>query len=111
TAILEGHSGWVNSITFSPDGKLIASGSYDKTIRLWDVATGAPTAALEGHSNCTDSIAFSPDGKLLASASDDGTIRLWDVATKVYKIIFRTSSEIQRVSFSQDGKFIEFKSD
>ena len=79
---LEGqHTGWVNSVAFSPDGRLLASGSWNSTIiRLWDVASGQLVRTLEGHTHRVWSVAFAPDGRLLASGSDDGTIRLWGVA-------------------------------
>ncbi|KAL2859138.1 WD domain protein [Aspergillus lucknowensis] len=64
---LEGHSHWVESVTFSPDGRLLASGSYDKTIKLWDPSTGELCQTLEGHSHPVKSVTFSPDGRLLAS--------------------------------------------
>jgi WD40 repeat protein len=69
----------VFSVAFSPDGKTLASGSFDKTIRLWDVAKGQPIGVpLTGHTDKVFSVAFSPDGRTLASGSADNTIRLWD---------------------------------
>ena len=66
---LEGHTNSVHTIAFSPDGKLVASGSHDGTVQLWDSATGEPRGTLEGHTNSVLTIAFSPDGKLVASGS------------------------------------------
>src|SRR5262249_53240542 len=79
-ATLKGHKNAVSSVAFSPDGKTLASGSGDKTIKLWDVATGKEMASLKGHTGYVFSVAFSPDGKTLASASGDKTVKLWDVA-------------------------------
>jgi len=68
-------------VAFSPDGRLLASCSDDKTVRLWDPAAGEHRRTLTGHARIVRGVAFSPDGRLLASASDDKTVRLWDLTS------------------------------
>ena len=76
---LKGHTDGVNSVAFSPDGKMLASAGL--SITLWDVATGKEQATLKGHRGLVNCVAYSPDGKTLASGGEDKTIKLWDVAT------------------------------
>ena len=78
-ATLEGYADWVNLVSFSPDGAILASGSGN-TILLWDMETKEIIATLEGHAGWVNSVSFSPDGATLASGAGDGTILLWDVA-------------------------------
>lgn len=102
-----GHSDQVRSIAFSPDGKTLASGNLDKTIRLWDVATGKQIGhPLTGHKNGVSSIAFSPNGKILASGSWDSTVILWDTSTgePIGQPLVRHKGHIYSVAFSPDGK-------
>ncbi|KAA6415622.1 MAG: hypothetical protein FRX48_00338 [Lasallia pustulata] len=102
---LEGHSGWVKAVAFSPDGKQLASGSVDKTVRIWDVATGATLQTLEGNSGPVEAVAFSPDGKQLASSFDDKTVRIWDAATgATLQTLEGHSGWVEAVAFSPDGK-------
>jgi RNA polymerase sigma factor (sigma-70 family) len=75
------HYGGVLTVAYSPDGRLLASGSYDGTVRLWDAGTGKELYALRGHGREVAGVVFSPDGKTLASGSRDHTIRLWDPAS------------------------------
>jgi WD40 repeat protein len=77
-----GHSSSVFSIAFSPDGKYLASGSLDKTVKLWSVESQKEVTTLQGHSEFVFSVAFSPDGKYLASGSQDKTLKLWSVESQ-----------------------------
>ena len=72
----------VSSVAYSPCGKWITSGSWDKTVRIWDAASGAAVGSpLSGHDDWVLSVCFSPDGKKIASGAKDKTVRIWDAAT------------------------------
>ena len=104
-ALLTGHTGRINSIAFSPDGRTLASGSSDNTVCLWNASTRTETGRLEGHTAAVNSVSFSPDGHSLLSKGDDKTLRLWDVGTQmqIYTLEGHTGS-IESVSFSPDGQ-------
>lgn len=76
--VLNGHTSYVHSVAFSPDGKRIASGSDDKTIRIWDVLSGQQVQILNGHTGAVNVVMFSSDGKTIISGGDDESVRLWD---------------------------------
>src|SRR5690349_2060502 len=78
---LEGHKDIVNGVAFDPAGKVLASGSNDQTIRLWDITNGQLLRTLEGHEKNVLSVAFDPTGRLLATGSDDQTVKLWDATS------------------------------
>lgn len=95
----------LTSITFSPDGKMLSSGSYDKTIHLWEANTGKLITQLQGHQDHVTSVAFSQDGKTLASGSSDKTVRLWDITTlKEITQLIGHQDFVTSVAFAPDGK-------
>jgi WD40 repeat protein len=109
--ILEMRVGEIHSVAFSLDGKILASGSDEGTIKLWHVATGKEICDMGGHANSIRSLIFSPDGKILASGGDDRTITLWDVATgKKLHILQGLGEAVTSLVFSPDGKTLASES-
>ena len=103
---LRGHSGWVNSTNFSPDGQLLVTGSNDKTVRIWRPQRGKMIRVLRGHKGTVNHVTFSPDGQLIASASDDQTIKLWQRDGKLFKTLEGHTEAVNHVSFSSDGELL-----
>ena len=104
---LEGHRGTVTSVSFAPNGTLLASGSEDNTVKLWAVKNHTHIATLEGHQGFVHSVSFSPDGTLLASGSEDDTVKLWDVPLFVNCATLEGHQGfVHSVSFSPDGTLL-----
>ena len=97
----------VFDLCFSPDGKTLATGHRDTTVRLWDVETKTAKTIYKGHTDFVRSVRFSPDGKTLISGSWDKTVRLWDIATGKHKILFEGhTNKIGDITYSADGNTI-----
>jgi WD40 repeat protein len=105
---LMGHDAPVIVVEYSPDGNLIASGSEDATVRIWDSSDGSLVHELIGHTEIVNDLSFSPDGTILASASNDGSVRFWDVdgGNFIRTIDSLLIDRVLNVEFSPDGNLI-----
>jgi WD40 repeat protein/tRNA A-37 threonylcarbamoyl transferase component Bud32 len=104
---LTGHTDRVNSVAISPDGQTLVSGSNDKTIKIWNLKTGALKTTLAGHSNWVNSVAISPNGQILVSGSCDDTIKIWNLKTGALKTTLAGHSQsVNSVAISPDGETI-----
>ncbi len=102
-----GHRGSARSVSWSPDGSLIASGSSDGSVRLWQAATGEAVRVLAGSGGRVLAVSWSPDGSLIASGSDDGSVRLWQAATgEAVRVLAGAGGRVWAVSWSPDGSLI-----
>ena len=92
------------AIAWSPDGTQVASGSSDKTVRIWNVQTGTEDRLLKGHADCVRSVAWNPDGAQIASGSDDRTVCVWNVHTGIEDNTLEGPTALVRaVAYSPDG--------
>ena len=111
---LKGHKDRVTSVAFSPDSKRIVSGSMDKTVNVWETATGKLLLTARGHTAKVQSAAFSPDGKRIVSGSaavpidpEDNTVRVWDARTgRILLTLKGHSAGVYSVAFRPDGKMM-----
>jgi len=110
--ISKSHSNFVESVSFSPDGRTLATGSDDGTIRLWDISKGSLTRTINAHLNDVEGVAFSLDGRIIATASDDGTVKQWNAASGAFiralegNSTHEQSDHMEFVAFSPDGHTI-----
>lgn len=101
------HAGPVMCVGYDRTGSFIVSGSWDRTVRIWDVSTGRELRRFIGHTGLVNSVAWSPDARQVVSASRDGTIRVWDVgATSVPVVPRGHRGNVLGVAFSSDGEQI-----
>jgi len=99
-----GHTGSVNALALSPDGRFLVSGSEDVTLKIWDTATGNVLRTLSGHEQSVLAAAISPDGRTIASGGADASVRVWNVVTGESTKTVSHSSAVKNVAFSDDGR-------
>jgi WD40 repeat protein len=104
---LEGHTGGVNAVAVSPDGRFIVSGSDDRTVKVWELESGRLLRSLEGHADRVWAVAVSPDGRFIVSGSDDRTVKVWELESgRLLRSLEGHTGGVNEVAVSPDGRFI-----
>ena len=107
TRTLDGHSGPVSAVALSADGRTVVSGSYDNSIKVWDVNSGDCLRTLDGHSNWVNAVALSADGRTVVSGSYDNSIKVWDLNSgDCLRTLGGHSSGVSAVALSADGRTV-----
>jgi WD40 repeat protein len=116
---VKGHSGWVTGVAFTSDGKRLVSGSWDRTVKLWDVSTAAEVSTMGGESKQVEALAFSRDGRWLAAENSSDNVTIWDASTGQFSRVFPTdkrlaavgSNWVYSIAFSPDGRLLAAAAD
>lgn len=102
-----GHGDEITEVAYGPNGNYVLSGSYDSTMKLWEVSTGRMVRTFRGHEDIIDSVAFGPKGSVALSGSRDNTMKLWDLKTgRALHTFIGHEKSVSSVAFSPDGKFV-----
>jgi WD40 repeat protein len=103
---LQGHTGWVNAVAVTPDGRHVVSGSSDNTLCVWDLATGETKTMLQGHTSLVNAVAVTPDGRHVVSGSWDNTLRVWDLKDRKEILTFTLDAIVTACVVAQDNRTI-----
>jgi WD40 repeat protein len=110
--VLRGHDDWIRGVAWSPSGDRLATASYDRTVRVWDVASGTVVAVLCGHEDAVWGVAWSPSGDQLVSGAHDRTVRVWDVASGSQVTVLRGHEDaVWGVDWAPDGRIASASDD